>query len=124
MDHVEVDTPAEAGGVLVLTDSESVDAQVLYPASAPSFGATSVSIPLSSDLYASGDLNIQVQARGRQRARGSIWSGRLALPSGVLLASDWSMRPLARYEVLAGDYQATVDLAGSTLIVSLEPAAD
>jgi hypothetical protein len=69
MGHDEVDTPAEAGGVLVLTDSESVDAEDLYPASAPSIGATSVSIPLSSDLYASGDLNLQVQARGQDDSR-------------------------------------------------------
>jgi hypothetical protein len=124
MSHDEADMPAEAGGVLVLTDSESVDEQDLYPASAPSGGATSVSIPLSSDLYTSGDLTIQVQCRARQRALGSLWSGPLSLPSGVLLASDWSMRPLVRYEVPAGDYQVAVDLEGSKLIVSLEPAAD
>jgi hypothetical protein len=102
MSHDEADMPAEAGGVLVLTDSESVDAQDLYPTSVPSGGATSVSIPLSSDLYASGDLTIHVQARARQRARGSLWSGLLELPSGVLMASDWSMRPLVRYEVPGG----------------------
>jgi hypothetical protein len=122
MSQDDVERTTEPGGVLVLTDSESLDEQQLYPATSPSLGATSVSLPLSSDLYMSGDLTVRLGARARDSAARPLWSGQLALPSGVLLASDWSMRPLVRHEVPAGDYQVTVELEDSTLIVCLEPA--
>jgi hypothetical protein len=114
----------DTSNFLVLTDSLSEDVQELYPVEGAAASATSVSVPFKPvDEFRP---KVAVRVASDPGPVGAVWSGRLDLPSGVLVVSDWSMSPLARHSVEAGLYQVDVDFdpahGSSVLLVILAPA--
>lgn len=90
---------------LVLTDAESSDVSVLYPPVVAVAGADNVSVPLDFEIE---DLE-NVDFRTDDTDVGEVlWSGVLSLPSGRLLVSNQSMRPLRSHRLTPGNYEVSV----------------
>jgi hypothetical protein len=112
----------ESFDLLVLTDSESADDQALYPSVGSSVGSTSVSIRLPAGTAGTSQPVVVERMERATGEPGNVWSGHLAIPSGALLVSDWSMKPLARHEVRPGVYRVDVQGEAATLTVMLSPS--
>lgn len=116
-----------AGGVpdfLVLTDSGSSDVSDLYPVDEAVAGFDCVSVPLPSGTIG----NLEGLQFSTAVVDGEVlWAGSLSFPSGTVLVTNHSMRPLHRHQLVPGKYDVVVVAPSdashqSGLVVSLVPA--
>jgi hypothetical protein len=105
----------------VLTDSASSDVSALYPVDEAVAGLDCLSVPLMSSP---GDL-AALQFRTDAVVDGDVlWAGSLSFPSGTVLVTNQSMRPLRRRRLAPGMYDVLIVMSSASslrggLIVSL-----
>ena len=91
---------------LVLTDSDSSDARDLYSLDEPVAGFDCVSVPLAYGTI--GELEGLQFSTDAVIGGDVLWAGPLSFPSGTVLVTNQSMRPLYRHQLVPGTYHVAV----------------
>lgn len=94
---------------LVVTDSDSSDVSALYPTDGAVAGFDCVSVPLG---FSPGDLETVHFSADAVIDGEVLWAGSLSFPSGTVLVTNQSMRPLHQHQLEPGTYDVVISASG------------